>query len=141
MTHNTEDELLGYALELIASDEERARITAHLEACSQCRERLENLRKDIQIIGGVKPRRQVLAIPYPRTRQFVAQAIFRAAAFVVLGFLAGLGASSWAPREPVFVSPTYVELSSPSDGLAAHTASDATEIPAEYYEQLVESTE
>jgi len=35
MTHSSEDELLGYALEVVASDKERAGIAAHLAMCSE----------------------------------------------------------------------------------------------------------
>jgi hypothetical protein len=141
MTHKTEDQLLAYALEVTASDEERDDITAHLEACSECRERLESLEKDIELIGAVRPRRQALSMPQSSPRQTVGLAILRAAALIVVGFLVGLGTSSWADREPVFLSPTYLVLSPPTDSLPSHTVSDATDIPVEYYEQILESKE
>jgi hypothetical protein len=141
MTHRTEDELLAYALEVVDSDEERDAIAAHVAECPECRQRLEHLRQDIEVIGGVRPRRQVLRTPYPRQRLAVAHGIIRAAALVVLGFLVGLGASSWAGREPVFLSRAYVELSPPDESLTAYTVSDATDVPIEYYEDIAERTE
>jgi hypothetical protein len=138
MTHNSEDELLGYTLETIASDEERAGIAAHLAVCSECRMRLENLRKEMEIIGGVIPRPRVLRIPSPRPREAVTYTILRTAALIVLGTLVGFGASKRVHREPEFVSSAYVTLSPPTDSLTAHAVSDATDIPVHYYEQLLE---
>jgi anti-sigma factor RsiW len=158
MTHNSEDELLGYALEAIASDEERASIAAHLAVCSECRMRLKNLRKDIEIIGGVGPRQRVLRIPSPRPRalgipglrphirwtptprprEAVTHTILRTAALIVLGILVGFGASRGVHREPEFVSSAYVTLSPPTDSLTGYTVSDATDIPVHYYERLLE---
>jgi hypothetical protein len=138
MTHNSEDELLGYALEVIASDEERATIAAHLAVCSECRMRLDNLRKDIETIGGVRPRQPVLRIPNPRPREVVTYTILRTAALIVVGILVGFGASKGVHHEPEFMSSGYVTLLPPTDSLRACTVSDATEIPLHYYEQLLE---
>jgi hypothetical protein len=138
MTHNSEDELLRYALEVIANEEERASTAAHLAVCSECRVRLEDLRKDIQIVGGVRPRRRVLLIPNSRPREVLTYTILRTAALIILGSLIGFGASKGVHRELEFVSSGYVTLSPPTDSLTAYTVSDATDIPAHYYERLLE---
>ncbi|MCX5800135.1 MAG: hypothetical protein NTX17_01925 [Candidatus Eisenbacteria bacterium] len=138
MTHNSEDQLLGYALEVIAGDEERAGIAAHLAVCSECSTRLEALRKDIEIIGGARPRQRDLRIPSPRPREAVTYSILRTAALIVLGILVGFGASKRVHREPEFLSSSYITLSPPTDSIRTYTVSDATEIPAHYYEQLLE---
>jgi anti-sigma factor RsiW len=138
MTHSSEDELLGYALEVIASDKERAGIAAHLAMCSECRARLENLQKDIDIIGGVRPRQRVLRMANPRPREATTYAILKSAALIILGIFVGLGASNWAHREPEFVSSAYVTLSSLTDSLTAYTVSDATDVSVHSYEQILE---
>jgi hypothetical protein len=138
MTHNSEDELLRYALEVIANEEERASMAAHLTVCSECRVRLEDLRKDIQIVGGVRPRRRVLLIPNSRPREVVAYTILRTAALIILGSLVGFGASKGVHRELEFVSSGYVTLSPPTDSLTPYAVSDATDVPAHYYVRLLE---
>lgn len=188
MTHNSEDELLGYALETVASDEERDKITSHLAECSECRLRLANIQKDIEIVAGVRPVTSPLLLPDPRRRLFsmpgapalgkpasrqrepgtpgsrppipgrpglrphirwtpiarpgerVAYAILKTAALIAIGIIVGLGASKRIPHEPEFVSPSYITMSPPTDSVASHSVSDATDIPAHYYEQLLGQT-
>ena len=50
MTHNSEDELLGYALKVVATDKEHDKITSHLAECPECRLRLANIQKDIELM-------------------------------------------------------------------------------------------
>ena len=157
MTHNTEDELLGFALETIASEEERVKIAAHLELCSECSAKLEKLRNDIAVLGSVRPAGgqmaphdkapllprgrspwQVLARHNPLQSELANYAILRNVALVALGIFVGLGISKEINREPEFVSSAYVSLLPPGDSLKSYTASDATAVPANYYEQLLE---
>ena len=141
MTHISEDDLLRYALEVVASDEERTSVAAHLAVCSECRTRLEKLERDIEVIGSVRPRPGLLHIPHQHSRQVSTYAILRAAALVVVGVLVGLGASNWVSREPVFVAPAYITLSAPTDSLTSYSVSDATDISVNYYKQLLEQQE
>lgn len=183
MTHNSEDELLGYALKVVASDKEYGKITSHLAECPECRLRLASIQKDIEIMGGVRPvtrprlmpgprpqrvssipdsqvsripKRRLLRLPSRRSRALgvpgmrphirwtptlrpgerVTYAILKTAALIVIGILVGVGASKRIPREPEFVSSSYVTLSPPADSLMPYAVSDATDIPAHYYEQL-----
>ncbi|UCF77865.1 MAG: zf-HC2 domain-containing protein [Candidatus Eiseniibacteriota bacterium] len=141
MSHKSEDELLAYALEVIDDEEQRAGIEEHLDACPECRGQLESLKKDIELIGGLRPCRQPFNIPTPRLRESIAYSVLRAAAFVAIGFLVGVGASTRTQqREPVFLSASYVTLSPPAEELAAHAVSDATDISARYYEQVPEQS-
>ena len=74
--------------------------------------------------------------PGLRSREAVAYAILRTAALIVVGVFVGLGASKRIHREPEFVSSSYVTLSPPADSLMPYAVSDATGIPAHYYEQV-----
>jgi hypothetical protein len=158
MTHNTEDELLGFALEVLTSNVERNKVAAHLAECFECSLRLENVRRDIEIVGGVKPVTRALLVPSARPRALgipglrphirwaptlrpgegVTYAILKTAALIAIGVLLGLGASKRIPREPEFVSSSYVTLSPPTDSLTSYSISDATGIASQYYERLLE---
>jgi anti-sigma factor RsiW len=153
MTHKNEDELLAFALDVVAAEKERAGIAAHLECCPECLARMESIRADIGTIAGVRPCSSAAAALEKRPHasaarasargphQFPGYALLRAAALVAVGVIVGFGAGSRAHREPVFVSPAYVEASAPAASTEASAVSDATDIPAEYYEQLVNKSE
>ena len=139
--HINDDKLLQYALEISPTDKERAVIAEHLAICSECRSRLEELRRDIEIIGGIQPRRQELRMPGPRPRHNFAHPIIRAAALFILGIAVGFVASNWIQREPAYISPAYLTLSPPPDSVSTYVVSDATEISARYYEYILEGHE
>jgi len=157
MKHSSEDELLLYALEATVSNRERDGIAAHLEVCSECRSRLEGIRKELEVLGSVRPPGRALQMPgsslqgrepwiddagtiQGARRAGYGNTVLRAATFAVVGFLVGLGTSNWIHREPVLVSPAYVTLSPPAQSIAAHAACDATDISAQYYERLVQES-
>lgn len=153
MTHVSEDQLLEYALEVTVTDEERASIATHIQSCPECKARLETIRADMEVLGSVRPGfRPSLGLPSPRKERAgqarlwarhpllqrgTAYAVLRATAFIVVGFVAGLGASSIAPREPLIVSSAYIEVSPPGETAASCAVSDATGVSEEYYEQVL----
>jgi hypothetical protein len=61
----------------------------------------------------------------------------RAAALIVLGILIGFGASAWDKPEQVCVFPAYLAPSPPPPSERGYAVSDATEIPAGYYERIL----
>jgi len=138
MTHKSEDELLKYSLELVANDEERAAIAVHLATCSECQMSLDRLLRDLEIIGSARSHQQALLMPHPRRRSIAAQGLLRTAALVVLGVLVGFGASMRVHREPALISSSYIAPAPPVDSVTAPAASDATDVPAHYYEQILE---
>jgi predicted anti-sigma-YlaC factor YlaD len=157
MKHSSEDELLLYALEATVSSGEHDAIAAHLEVCSECRSRLEGIRKELEVLSSVRPKGRALEMPdsslqgpdewshhagtgHDRRSVRYGRTVLRAATFTVVGFLVGLGTSNWIHREPVLVSPAYVTLSPPAQSIAAHAACDATDISAQYYERLVQES-
>jgi hypothetical protein len=137
MNHLNDDHLLRHALEAYESDDERAETTAHIAACAECRERFENVQSDVGVIASVQPRRRVLQMPGPRPRRTVVYSLLRAAALIIFGVVVGYGTSNWMSRQPAQVSPAYVTLSPPADSLRRYAASDATEVPAPYYEAIL----
>jgi anti-sigma factor RsiW len=141
MIHINEDKLLQYALEVSPTDAERAVIAEHLATCSECSARLEELRKDIEIIGGIQPRKQELRMPVPRPRHNHVYPIIRAAALFIFGIAVGFGASNWIHRQPAYISPAYLTLSPPPDSVSTQVVSDATEISKRYYEYVLEGHE
>ncbi len=139
--HINEDKLLQYALEVSPTDAERTAIAEHLAACSECSARLEELRKDIEVIGGIQPRRQELRMPGPRPRHNFVYPVIRAAALFIFGIVVGFGASHWIQRQPAYISPSYLTLSPPPDSIGTYVVSDATEISKRYYEYILEGHE
>jgi anti-sigma factor RsiW len=145
MTHKSEDELLAYALEVTATEEERGDIAAHLRACPECRARLESIRVDIGAIAAVRPRSSSAATPAggpstvrtpePRGYSSPVYMLLRAAALVAVGIVVGFGIGSRLDREPVFLSPSHIETAPPAveNGSAP---SDATGLSASYYENI-----
>jgi len=146
MTHSSEDELLAYALEVVANEEQRADTAAHLQICPECRGRLEGIRADIDAIAGVRACGSTALEPEGSQsairelvrgqRRFPVYTLLRAAALIVVGVVVGFGAGSRIHREPVFISPAYTEGSVQAAPAESSAVSDATGIPAAYYEEM-----
>jgi hypothetical protein len=141
MNHINDDKLLAYALEVSDSDAEHANIAAHLSDCAECRAQLEEIRKDIEVIGSVRPSRQLLEIPDRTQRHVTMPSILRIAALLIFGFVVGYGSSNLFFQEPVSVIPSYHTLSPPSDPLRGYAVSDATDISVRYNEHALKGGE
>ncbi len=137
MIHINEDKLLEYALETSSDRVERAEIADHLSVCAECHMKLEEIRKDIEIIGGVRPPQPALRIPGQRARPNSIYSALRIAALIVFGIAVGLGASKWVYRQPAIVLPAYILFSPPPDSVNSFVVGDATEISANYYKQIL----
>jgi hypothetical protein len=141
MNHPSEDRLLEYALEISEADRDRADIGNHLATCRECSARLEDIRKDIEIIAGVRPRGRVLQAPAPKARHGWVYAASKAAALVIFGVLVGFAGSAWLSQEPAAVSPAYVTLTPPEGPLAGCAVSDATSMSSRYYDEILQAGE
>lgn len=141
MSHFNDDELLEYALETGADQAGRAEIAKHVAACPRCHARLEELRKDIGIIGGVRPLPPVLRIPRMPSRSNLTYRLLKAAALVILGIALGFGGSRLIDRQPAVVTPAYTALSPPPDSVSSYAVADATGLPANYYSLILEGPE
>lgn len=132
MIHPTEDDLLAYVLETLPDRAEQARIDEHLQDCSDCRARLRQIRDDIDIIAGVRPRTinphaPAVSVPTSRLTKIV-----RVAAIIVLSFAAGFATSRFWQREPAHVSPATTDWVTPASATDA-AACDATAMNARAY--------
>ena len=136
MTHINEDELLKYALEITATEAERSEIADHLDGCDYCRERLLTMQGDIEIMGSIKGHGFALLRPVRRGKRYWIQRIVRAAALLLLGFLAGLGVSDLSHREPQNIWPSYMEFLPPADSLKMMAVPDGTRIDPDYHDQI-----
>ena len=67
MNHIDEDALMKMALQLLEKGEEDA-LLDHLSACDDCRERLERIRRDIELIGSLEPGIEIASVPLPKNR-------------------------------------------------------------------------
>jgi len=127
MKHISEDKLLEFALETCEVSE-RPAIEEHLNKCAECREMLDRIRGDIELIGGIKPKTGFVSQPIP-VRRSILPGILRMAAVITIGFVLGYGSSSLTKSDPVCVSPSYERLSPPADSVAGYAIPDATDIP------------
>ena len=138
MTHISEDKLMMYALEIIDDDKDLADIEGHLADCPDCRNRLEKIRHDIDIIGDVKPYRQVIQMPVPAVRRINIYSILKMVALFIFGIFVGYGASHISEKKPGPVSPAYIELSPPDNSMQGYAVCDSTGISERYYEHIHE---
>jgi hypothetical protein len=137
MNHITEDKLLEFALGICSNQAVYTEIETHLVDCLECCVQLNAIQRDIMVISGIRGPEPVLRIPSIPHRP-AKYAVLKVAALVFLGFLVGMGTFSLTHREPVYVLPSYLKSSPPPDSLMGCVVSDATEINAGYYDQILE---
>jgi hypothetical protein len=138
MNHPTEDQLLAFALETDASENERQAITDHLAGCAECRARFEGIENDLRVIGGVRPQRQIAPAVLAKRRPVTAYTLLKAAALIIFGIVVGYSSARLTAEQPAMVSPSYIELSPPADSMIGYAVTDATEIGTPYYERLLD---
>lgn len=137
MYHIDENRLLAYVLEVLDCDADRNEIAEHLHGCPECSAQLERIRGDVQIISSIQPYARVLQMSNPRGRRRRAYAILRAPVMIVLGVFVGFGIASLVRNPPTEVVPQYVVLSPPDGRSPGSAATDVTEVPLRYYEDLL----
>lgn len=138
MSHISEDQLLEYALAIVDNDSERMLIAAHLDLCPDCGARFEILMRETDIIGGVKPNQQLQLLPNPRGRRLFLYAAIKVAALITFGIFVGFGSANWLGQEPAEATYAYLTLTPPSDNHAGCAVSDATELSASYYQEILQ---
>jgi hypothetical protein len=132
---------MEFALDVISCDADRADIRRHLDACPECRARLQKLLGDIDVIGGIRPRTALLSRPGRVSQHRLVYPILRAAALIIIGIAVGFGMSNLADRQPACISAAYVALSPPADSIRGYAVSDATGIPASLYDATLGAQE
>jgi hypothetical protein len=139
MNHIDDDNLLEHVLEACTDANKSDEIERHLAECTECRDRLEQLREDIDVIGGISPQRPRLIIP--KRRAGTGYSNLRAAALLIFGIFIGFGAGNLMHHPQTYVSPSYVDLRPPELTASAPAESDATGIPQTYYDRMLTQTE
>jgi hypothetical protein len=129
MNHLDEDSLMEYILETSADPAEWEKIAEHLAACPDCRKRFEDLRKDIEIVGSIRPLRPAVIIPGRPVHFNPLYRAIRIAALIIFGIAVGLGGSRWFNRQPATVLPAYIALPPLPDSIIGCVVADATSMP------------
>lgn len=125
MNHYDDDKLLESVLGLL-SDDESKKIIAHAHACESCSARLDKMKSEVAVLGGITPKAEAPAFPKKRARIFDYPAILKVAALLMVGFLGGFAASHFMVPQQINVVPAYLESAPPADSLAFSAVSDAT---------------
>jgi hypothetical protein len=139
MNHPNEDQLLAFALETDAGDDERKAIAAHLATCDQCRAGLDGIENDLRVIGGVRPQRHAAPITLPKRRPIFVFTMLKAAVLIIFGVVIGYSSARLTPHRPANISPSYMVLSPPADSMLGYAAIDATAFGERYYEEQLEN--
>ena len=104
MKHPDEDTLLRQVLELL-DVEEQEELSSHLAACASCRKKLVELKRETETLGSVDPEIPEPHIEMPRRHRLLPLPPVRAAAVLLIGFLAGFGIARLStPPEILFVT-------------------------------------
>jgi anti-sigma factor RsiW len=127
MSHPNEDQLLKLVLELLDTDETR-QIKEHLAECEPCRQRLEEIQSQTEMIGSIEPEIDREFYPLPATKRVRSVMLLKAAALILIGFLAGYGASQFSQPEPVNVVPQRIQVTSDEGSVTDFTICESVDL-------------
>lgn len=111
MKHPTEDSLLESVLELTNPQVEQ-HIQAHLDSCTQCRQRRQQLAAETAQLGSIDPQVATNLYPLPpqdRPRHVRVISWLKVAALLASGFLGGYALSQLTQPESIRVVPYHRE--------------------------------
>lgn len=108
MKHPDSDTILKYALETLGPDE-HAGVAGHMASCAECQKALGDVLRDIDLISGLMPDTGDAVLPSRAKPRFMLIPVFRAAAILIAGFLAGYYYSGGARTSPVTVTGQLLE--------------------------------
>ena len=134
MSHPNEDQLLKLVLELLDADETR-QIEEHLTKCEPCRQRMEELQHQTEMIGSIEPEIEREFYPLPVIKRVRSMTLFKAAALIIIGFLAGYGASQLSQPEPVNVVPQRIQVTSDEGSVTDFTVCESVDLTGGKYWQ------
>jgi hypothetical protein len=123
MNHLDDDTLLQLTLEILDEPEARE-AEAHLASCAECRERRSRVQQHIAVIAGIRLD-SPLSVSRPPVRSNRSRSLWRVAALILVGFLAGWISSQWTNHRPVRVIPARFHIVAPADSLGRYSAGDA----------------
>jgi len=105
MNHLNEDQLQKFVLDILDT-EEKASVQSHLSGCSDCRERQQRISRDIELLGSIQTKDTIHDYALPSSEKSrMSSALLKSAALLLVGFTAGLGASTLCRSECVNVIP------------------------------------
>jgi hypothetical protein len=112
MKHPDDDTLLKSALGLLDEQEEAA-LQSHISQCDDCRERINRIKNDTDVIGSLELDIGTPEIPLPTPHHIAYMSLLKAVALILVGFAVGYGTSTLSHRESVNVIPQQLQTSSP----------------------------
>jgi hypothetical protein len=112
MKHLDEDILMKLALDLLDEGEKEI-LAEHLVGCESCRDRLDSLRVETDMIGSLEPDIPTPFIGMPAQISETWLSLIKIAALLLVGFAAGYGFSQISAPEDLTVVPYYQVVSTP----------------------------
>jgi hypothetical protein len=109
MTHPDDDLLLKCILETLDTEEEKV-IRNHLATCEICTQKVSKIRSDVVKLREFNPDVETEFIPLPAEDK---SSWFKAAAILIIGFIAGYFTSNYLHPEPVQVVEQLLISTSP----------------------------
>jgi len=129
MSHPNDDTLLQSVLEILDIAEEE-NLREHLLLCPECRKRLQKMKQDTEPLAGIRAASASPALPQRKGRSQIMYTVLKAAALVLIGFLAGFSASNLTCPQSVNVIPAYLNPSSPADTVTQYAVCEAVDMSA-----------
>ncbi len=131
MKHPDDDNLLKSVLQLLDEHEE-SELKNHLLQCDDCRARFERLRRETDIIGSIEPEIEKQIYPLPRATRITYVTFLKAAALLLIGFMAGYGTSYLSPPECINVVGYQLKTSAPPESLTRYAACESVDMAVNF---------
>lgn len=125
--HPDEDVLLKFVLQTLDDDEQRI-IESHLRECAECRSAVDRIRRETDLIASFDPETELPAFSCPKPRSRTTVVLLRAAALLLIGFLAGYTTSFLSGREYQNIIPYRVQSTRDSRPLDQFTTCESIDI-------------
>ena len=131
MKHPDDDSLLKSVLELL-DEHEASELKNHLRQCDDCRKRFERLRREMNIISSIEPKINQQTFPLPRSNNITYVTLMKAAALLIIGFMAGYGVSHLSSPECVNAVGHQLKPSAPPESLMRYAACESVDMAVNF---------
>jgi anti-sigma factor RsiW len=131
MEHPTDDSLLKSVLQLL-DEQEESDLKHHLAQCAECRARFERLQRETDIIGSIEPETGQQTFPLPRVKNITYITFLKAAALLVIGFMAGYGTSHLSSPECINVVGHQLTTSAPSESISRYAVCESVDMAVNF---------
>jgi hypothetical protein len=121
MNHLDDDTLLKSQLRLL-DDRNEMQVREHLSQCKKCSLRFNQVGNQIKAIGSFEPQIEAEVHPLPQRKSTIVIPLLRAAAFLILGFLAGYFTSELLHPSQVNVVEQHLITRSPVTSISGYTS-------------------